>query len=335
MQTKKLTVLTEGGEVYGFGHITRCLSICKYFKESGIIIEFIIDGDDSILPLVEKQSFVIMKWLNKKSLLKKLYESSFILIDSLRIKNRQIQDIQKLDVSIIYIDDDKRHNLLEKGFILDWTILSDKKNYFLPKKENVTYLLGSKYTPLRGPFNINRRANILPDIESIFVSFGGSDIRNLTPLVLKTLNINFPGMEKTVVIGNGFKNIEHIKSLQDEKTNLIYNADAKKMHSLMISSDIAISSGGQTLYELACVGVPTISILLIENAREDTEGWSEIGSMDYIGNFDDLDLMSKLLTSFKALENQEKRQMMQSNGLKFIGFNGGRLIAEAVIKEAE
>ena len=57
--------------------------------------------------------------------------------------------------------------------------------------------------------------------------------------------------------------------------------------------------------------------------------------MDYIGNFDDLDLMSKLLTSFKALENQEKRQMMQSNGLKFIGFNGGRLIAEAVIKEAE
>ncbi len=108
MQTKKLTVLTEGGEVFGFGHITRCLSICKYFKESEVYNEFIIDGDDSIMPLLEKQSFVLMKWLNKKSLLKQLYESSFILIDSLRIKNCQIKDIQKLDASIIYIDDDKR-----------------------------------------------------------------------------------------------------------------------------------------------------------------------------------------------------------------------------------
>ena len=334
MQTKKLTVLTEGGGVYGFGHITRCLSITRCFEDFGIKIDFIIDGDGSVNSILENQSFILMNWLNKKSVLKELYESSYVLIDSLRIKSCQIKDIQKLDISVIYIDDHKRQNILEKGFVLDWTVLSDKKNYFVPKKEGVTYLLGSKYTPLRGPFNINKKTNILPNIESIFVSFGGSDVRNLTPLVLKTLTINFPNLKKTVVIGDGFKNIEYIKLFKDDKTTLIYKADAKKMYSLMMNSYVAISSGGQTLYELVSVGVPTISILLFENARGDTEGWSQVGSMDFIGNFDDPDLMQNLLVSFRALEKQERRQKMQSNGLQFIGLNGGKHIVEAILTEA-
>ena len=122
--------------------------------------------------------------------------------------------------------------------------------------------------------------------------------------------------------------------LYEVLTTLIYNANAEEMSSLMQNSDIAISSGGQTLYELVCLGVPTIAILLVENARDDTEGWSEVGSIDYIGNFDDTDLMQKLVVSMQALENRDRRQKMQSSS-RFIGFNGGKLIVDAVIKEAK
>ena len=335
MQAKKLTVLTEGGRVFGFGHITRCLSIGKYFEESGLIVEFIIDGDDSISSMLENQPFVLMDWLNNRSVLQKLQESAFILIDSIRITDDQIREIQKLDADIVYIDDEKRRNVLDKGFVLDWTVLSDDKHYFLPKKEGVAYLLGSKYTPLRESFKNTNKVCVAKEVQNVLISFGGSDVRNLTPVVLETLSKNFPNLKKRIVVGAGFENIENIKLFQDENTILIYNVNAEKMVSLMQESDIAISSGGQTLYELAYLGLPTIAILLVENAREDTEGWAKIGAINYIGNFDDTDLMKKLVISIELLESQERRQKMQSDGGQFIGFNGGKLIADTIIKETK
>jgi len=335
MQTKKLSILTEGGKKFGFGHITRCLSIVEYFDEYGVSIEFIVDGDDSVLSILKDHSFVLMDWLNGKSVLQRIKESTFILIDSLRVTDGHIQEIQKLGANVIYIDDDKRHNFLDKGFVLDWTILSDNKNYFLPKKKSVTYFLGSKYTPFRAAFKNSKKVSISKQIQNILVSFGGSDVRNLTPVVLATLNKNFPYLKKTVVIGAGFINNDEIKLQQDENTTLIYNADAKKMTSLMQESDVAISSGGQTLYELAYLGLPTIAILLVENAREDTKGWEEVGFIDYIGNFDDIDLMKKLITSVESLKDQKIRQKMQSNAAKLIDFNGARLIVDTIMKGSE
>jgi len=332
MQTKKLSILTEGGKSLGFGHITRCLSIAEYFDEYGVSIEFIVDGDDSTLPILEDHSFILIDWLNSEAVLQRLKKSTFVLIDSLRVTKRKVQNIQKLGVNVIYIDDEKRHNFLDKGFVLDWTILSENKNYFLPKKKDVTYLLGSKYTPLRAAFKNIKQVFVSEKIQNILVSFGGSDVRNLTPAVLENLNKFFPYLKKNIVIGAGFVNNDNIKLHQDKNTTLIYNADAKKMTSLMLESDIAISSGGQTLYELAYLGLPTIAILLVENAREDTEGWAEVGFVDYIGSFDDADLMKKLEASVESLKNQNMRQEMQSNAAKYIDFNGGKLVVDAIIK---
>ena len=135
MKTRKLTVLTEGGRLYGFGHLTRCLSITNCFRESGLTIDYIIDGDDTVSAIMEDQSFRLMDWLENSNLFSKLKDSSFILIDSLRITSKQINNLQKLDLEIIYIDDHKRENLLERGFIIDWTILADEKEFFFPEKE--------------------------------------------------------------------------------------------------------------------------------------------------------------------------------------------------------
>ena len=119
MQTKKLSILTEGGKSLGFGHITRCLSIAEYFDEYGVSIEFIVDGDDSTLPILEDHSFILIDWLNSEAVLQRLKKSTFVLIDSLRVTKRKVQNIQKLGVNVIYIDDEKRHNFLDKGFVLD------------------------------------------------------------------------------------------------------------------------------------------------------------------------------------------------------------------------
>jgi len=335
MSSGKITVLTEGGRVFGLGHIARCLSICQYFEELDLVSEFIIEGDDSVLSALEGRSFTLMNWLNNVTVLQRLEDSAFVLVDSLRLTEVQMKSLQNIDAHIIYIDDDRRTNFLDHGFVVDWTVLSDQKKYFFPRKEDVIYLLGSQYTPLRSAFVGVDKINIKENVKNVLISFGGSDVRNLTPEVLKVMKLHFPELKKRVVVGHGFENINKIKLFQDNNTTLIYSANAEQMSLLMQDSDIAISGGGQTLYELASLGVPTIAPLLVENARDDTEGWAKVGAVDYIGHFDDKDLMEKLILSVKKISNQKVRQKMQLNGSAFIGTDGGRLILNAVINKAK
>lgn len=334
LKNKLLTVVTEGGRTIGFGHITRCLSIGAAFQHYGFKINFIVNADDSVSPVLAKTVHGILDWSHKQQeLLNMLQDSSLILIDSIKITNDLILKIQSLNIPVIFIDDERRRNILTNGFVIDWTVLSEKKNYFIPKKKDVLYLLGSQYTPLRYEFINAKKNSIKQNIESIMVTFGGSDVRNLTPNILRTLAKEFPKIKKNIVIGAGFKNIKDIENFKDKNTTLIFNADTSMMINLMQTSDIAIASGGQTLYELARIGTPTIGILLVENAKDDIIGWNKVGSIKNIGWWDDKKLILNLKNTIKILKDKNERQKMQDNAKKYINPNGAELLVKTIIEK--
>ncbi|HIE58998.1 MAG TPA: UDP-2,4-diacetamido-2,4,6-trideoxy-beta-L-altropyranose hydrolase, partial [Hydrogenothermaceae bacterium] len=263
MENIKVYILTEGSSNIGFGHITRCLSLYQAFEEKGIKPKLIINGDDSIIDLIKNTDYKIINWIkNKDKILHEIQNADIVVIDSY-LADKSFYEIVSNTVRIpIYIDDNKRIDY-PKGIVVNGNIHAKELNY--PKKDEVIYLLGTQYTPLRKEFWEVPEKEIKKNVESIMITFGGDDIRNMTPKVLKLLVNNYPNLKKNVVIGKGFKNIEEINSVADKNTNLIYYPDATKMKDIMLKSDIAISAGGQTLYELARVGVPTIAIAVADN----------------------------------------------------------------------
>jgi len=326
---KTLTVITEGGKELGFGHITRTIAIVSAFKNYNI--KFIINGDESVDFVLNDFNYELFDWLNNKEIISRLKDSDLILLDSILISNKQIKQIEKTNIPIIFIDDEKRRNILERGYVVDWTVLSETKDYFIPKKPNVKYLLGSIYTPLRDEFNKISKHIIKEHINSILITFGGSDVRDMTPLVMDVLNKNYSDITKNIVIGNGFSNIKKIEKLKDNNTNLIYNVDAQRMATLMSTNDLAISAGGQTLYELALVGIPTIAILLVENAKDDTFGWEKVGFIENIGWYDDINIKDNLLSALKQVEDKNKRVAMQKSAKIYIQPNGAKRLYNGII----
>jgi spore coat polysaccharide biosynthesis predicted glycosyltransferase SpsG len=336
LSDKLLRVVTEGGKEFGFGHITRCLSIAKVFQKHGFVVEFIVNGDESITRLLDGYTFSLIDWKTKlKSLNQKIEKSSLILIDSMQISNSQLLKLQETNIPLIYIDDEKRRNILTKGFVIDWTVLSDEQNHFLPKQKNVVYFLGSKYTPLRDGFESASKHLIKDKVTKIMLTFGGADVRNLSPSVLRVLTKNFTDCEKNIVVGAGFTNTKEIQECKDENTNLIFNADTKTMINLMQESDLAIASGGQTLYELARIGTPTIAILLVENARDDTQGWHKVGSLENLGMWDDEKLDNKLLNAMKKLQDKKLRESMQNSAAKYISPHGAELLVQKILESVK
>jgi UDP-2,4-diacetamido-2,4,6-trideoxy-beta-L-altropyranose hydrolase len=332
LKNNQLTIITEGGKNFGFGHITRCLSIEKIFKQYDYKSFFIINGDKSISKILSTSSYILLNWIEKqKELLQQFSNSSLILIDSILISNQQILDIQKLNIPIIFIDDEKHRNILDSGFVIDWTVLSEQQNYFSPKKKNVSYLLGSLYTPLREQFTSATLNNINESIDSIMLTFGGADVRNLTPTIIKALINHFPNIQKNIVIGAGFTNIDEIEKQIDNNTHLIFNANSKTMIELMQKNDLAIACGGQTLYELARIGTPTIAILVVDNAKDDTLGWEKVGSVKYIGWWDNTNLIDNLITTIHNLQDKKIRQSMQNKAKQYISPNGAKILVKKII----
>ena len=167
------------------------------------------------------------------------------------------------------------------------------------------------------------------------VTFGGADIRNLAPSVLQTLVTHFPTIEKNIVIGNAFRNIDEIKKHADKNTRLVFNASSKTMINLMQTNDLAIASGGQTLYELARIGIPAIAILLVDNAKDDTDGWDKVGSIKNIGWWDSNNLSDDLVTAIKALKDKNTRQTMQNKAKHYINPNGAKLLVAKIIDKIQ
>ena len=58
--------------------------------------------------------------------------------------------------------------------------------------------------------------------------------------------------------------------------------------------DLAVSAAGQTLYELAQMGVPTIAIQVADNQKDNIEGWLKAGFIHFAGEWDDAKLVENL-----------------------------------------
>mgnify|MGYP006432842393 FL=1 len=331
---KTMIVLTEGGKKSGFGHITRCVSICNEFNKKGFKINFIVYGDHSIKNTLNNFKFSVTNCIGdfyKDELAIK--NSLVVLIDSIKISKVDILKILSLNNNVIHIDDEKQYNIVNNGFILDWTINRFKKSTVSHASKNVTYLTGSKYIPLRKEFYNSPKYVVNITVKKVLLTFGGSDVRNITPKILGFLVDNYTNIEKKVIIGSSCKNIENIKKISDKNTSIVIGASAESMARSMYDSDVAIASGGQTLYELAKIGVPTIAIILVDNAVDDTIGWESVGFLKNIGWFDDKNLLKNLSNEFFLLQDEKERKKMSKAGTSSVQGNGAKLIADEVMRK--
>jgi UDP-2,4-diacetamido-2,4,6-trideoxy-beta-L-altropyranose hydrolase len=315
----KAFIITEGGKDRGFGHITRCLSFYEGFKKKGFKTTLIVNGDDSVRYLLKGKRHRIFNWLeNQKELFEEIGEADVAVVDSYLANRKLYQEISKRVYGAVYLDDTQRLDYPE-GIVINGALGAEKLRY--PKREGVTYLLGVKYAPLREEFSRVPQKRIEQKVEMMMITFGGND-KGLTPRILKYLNKTYPGIRKDVVVGRGFKNIADIEKLKDPLTTPIYFPDAQEMKKVMLNSDLAISGGGQTLYELARVGVPTIAMGLSDNQLANIKGWQRAGFICYAGWYRDRDLLDKLKREADRLFPYEMRRGKSRKGRTAIDGKG-------------
>ena len=177
------------------------------------------------------------------------------------------------------------------------------------------------------------KLKINDSIENILITMGGNDLRNLTPKLLELLNKNFSDVTKKIIITNSFDNVTEIESLKNDSVELIYSPDSSEIINIMSSSDLAISASGQTLYELACIGVPTIAIGIIGNQKNNIKNWINQGFIEYAGCWNDKNLLGNILDKINYLKNKDVRHDKRLLGIQAVDGKGSLNTVKNILKE--
>lgn len=325
----KILILTEGGRKRGFGHLARCMAICQSFEERGALPEFVVNGDETVGHLLAGKKHRIFNWVDRAQDALKLARCADIaIIDSYLAGPdfyRKISEITKIPA---YIDDNNRIDY-PRGVLINWAIYADE--IVNPKKKDIAYLLGVKYAPLRREFREVPPKRINKTIKTVMVTFGGSDDKDLLPGISKLLIDRYRGFRKNVVIGKACRNVDRIEKLKDSKTRLVYSPGPGEMKELMLSSDLAISSGGQTLYELARIGVPAIAVKDGDNQSNNIMGLLRSGIISYAGEWYDKRLPDSLVMEIERLKDGSIRLKRSLKARRLVDGQGGRRVARALL----
>ena len=320
-------ILTEGGKNYGFGHVARCSSIYQAFQYYNISPKLLINGDDSVKSILLDMDVEIIDWTDNCSL---FHHADILVIDSYLVDLNFCSKVSENIPLVVYIDDNNRLNY-PKGIVVNGTLNVSNLNY--SQRENIKYLLGNEFIPLRKEFWNVPKLKINNSIETILITMGGNDLRNLTPKILKLLNDNFQEVNKKVIIADSFNNIHEIESLKSDTVELIYSPNSNEMVEIMSSVDLAISASGQTLYELACIGVPTIAIGIINNQKNNIKNWINQGFIEYAGCWDDKDILNNILNKIEFLKYKSLRNEKQLLGIQVIDGKGSLKIVKNILNE--
>jgi spore coat polysaccharide biosynthesis predicted glycosyltransferase SpsG len=292
---------------------------------------FIVHGDDSVKDVLGNRKFKVLNWLEEEEeLVVLIKEADMVIVDSYLADAAVYEKISEVVGVPVFLDDTLRIDY-PAGIIINWCIGARDLDY--PEKVGATYLLGPEYVSLRKAFWDVPEKEIEETVTDVMVTFGGDDSKNTTPKVMRFLAAGYPALKKHIVIGSAFKNLTEIEAAADDNTYLVHSPDAEGMKNIMLASDIAITSGGQTLYELARMGVPTVAVAAADNQRYNVEGWEKAGFIENAGPWTDNHLLVNIADRFQKMMNVERRKQSSKTGRCMVPGNGADRIIDFILKD--
>jgi UDP-2,4-diacetamido-2,4,6-trideoxy-beta-L-altropyranose hydrolase len=272
---------TEAGQTVGFGHLMRCVALAEACMEAGMDVLMFIsaDGnlDDSLLSQICQCPYTIGDWLNTdiRGLREDVFH--FAVFDTYKINDDILSRYRQPGLRQILFHDYHGDEMLPQ---VPAAIINGAIHVTAPECRAISgkydFFYGPSFQVLRKPFWDCHSKIIRETIEDVLVTVGGSDPGDMMRPILADLVNRFESVEIHAVIGPGFSGFNNLEELFPE-VNFEVEPSAQRMLWLMNRCDIAVSSAGQTLAELARVGVPTYGFMVADNQQYNYKGWIEAG----------------------------------------------------------
>ena len=358
--TEKPVILfrVDASSGIGIGHLMRCIAMAQALQHLGARPLFVtrkLDGlSEKILSSFQFTPEFIDDELTEAGNAASTAEiacrekAPLLIVDHYDLGETFRSIIRETGRSLLVIDDIAVSPSITADIILNQNCGAGNllPRYRSIAPETTTFLIGEEYVMLRddilekGTGIRKERPDRLESIASgdikpdIMIIYGGSDVKQLTPLTLEVMrDFRDDYGELFVVIGPGMTDqdlLERVKQAAGDlpRTRLLYNPDLAEY---MARVDLAITAGGSTTHELAFFGVAMIICQVADNQDVICNGF---GSKDLAGivrmGSDYRDALSREIRNM--FKTPEKIKTLSLAGMKLIDGHGRERIASILAR---
>ena len=273
-----------------------------------------------------------------------------ILVDSYYVTEKYLAALKKR-ITTIYMDDIYAFSY-PVDMLINYNIYGEEMGYEKAAAfADTKLLLGTKYVPLREEFSagagyVQSRKEFSEGVENvtpaadggILITTGGSDSFNLAgQLLMEAMKYDaLKTKEYHVVSGSLNPHIGELQALAQKHENIHIHCNVTNMAELMAESEVALSAGGSTLYELCAVGVPVIAFSFAENQEHLVQTFVKRGIAQYGGNYrtDGNNMIQNTIAGLQKLCGDEAlKTEYRRKALQLVDGRGAERIAEALLSE--
>ena len=331
----KIAFRADGTSQIGTGHIMRSIALSEELKNRGHSCFFLskIDSEELINRVKQTSSFQKMETeaTTKEDLdilLKFSKENNvdWIITDHYGINSDYVKILKENKFKVLSVDDTAQIHYYS-DIVLNQNIGAEQLAFSAEKYTK--FLLGPKYTMIRD--ELLRRDEKIENnkVKKILVTLGGTDNDNFTLKILKLLESVDKNAEILVVLGPFNLFYDAIRGYIKEtglKIKLIKSPE--NMAEVYLESDIAISAGGSSCYELAYFGIPNIIITIADNQLYIANELDKQKVSIYLGKKSEIKA-EQLEDKIKELiNNHSLRKNMSRNGKKLVDGKGKKGIVD-------
>lgn len=315
---------TKGNHKQGMGDVMGSVALAEMLKNKSEVL-FVVDNDIEAVDSISQRGYRVKAVNNLKEELAFLesFKPDAIVVNQLNSQKDFLAELKQRTKVLVTIDDvgpgssiaDIRFNPL----------------YYIPES-----YCSPEFIPLRKEFqDINKKERkISRDVKKILVTLGGSDTYGFTPKVVHALSCVPSDVEITVITGPAFQHTVQLnRAIREAGRQFSIFKNVDNMADIMFSSEIAVCSGGITLFELACAGTPAVVICGEPFEDETAARMQDSGFGINLGFGDHVGERSIMEAADSLMKNYTKRLEMSRRGKELVDGIGAKRMAEVIMRD--
>jgi UDP-2,4-diacetamido-2,4,6-trideoxy-beta-L-altropyranose hydrolase len=328
---------THAGYRTGFGHLRRCLTLARALQSAGAAVRFVVNDEPAVLGVLAKHAVEAVAvsdadWRDLRQTLGLAAEWSAdaLVVDSYEAP---VDRLVGIGVRVVAVIDDLADRPLPVTIVVNGAAHAHHLGYRVGP--DTILCLGLEYVLLRAEFAGEPEREVPPRIRRALVTVGGADQTLLTPSLIAWAREALDGASLDVLVGPFWSSEARAAAERaaGEGHDVVLHEDPEDIRALMLSCDVALSGGGQTVYELAATATPSVAIRLFDNQTGNLRALSRQDALLWTGDASDTDLGSKIVRALKSLDaDPSRRKTLGTRARSLVDGNGASRVAEVLLK---
>ncbi len=332
---------TDASPSKGSGHVRRCLVLQDQLSRAGWVTAFagIPETPDTVPAIRGDKAFKAISGSGEEvaASLRETWPRGvdLLVVDSYEL-DATFESACRPWARKIMVIDDLANRAHDCDLLLDANHGRRPSDYSGLVPTSSRLLIGLRYCLLRPEFRARRPRSLIRGrsrsaVGRVFVSFGGTDATNATPLALKALaSAGYRG-DVEVVLGAAAPNLAAVRRLLPQLPYRVrLHIDCDQVAAVMADCDFAIGAGGTMTWERFCLGLPSVIVPVAENQLPAARALAREGLAVVTAPFRDLrhgDL-APLVTI--AMNAHKLRRLLRERNARYVDGAGAIRVAAEV-----